>query len=66
MNQDLKGVLMDITFMNLLIYVVYSRDKTFDMDSLKAFKSLKAYRYFHDGYVKMYLWLYQCPVSAKS
>ena len=32
--------------MNLLIYLVYGRDKTFDMQSLKAFRSLKAYKYF--------------------
>ena len=27
-------------------FVVYGRDKTFDMQSLKAFRSLKAYKYF--------------------
>ena len=51
-TKTLKGVLMDFTFMNLLIYLVYGRDTTFNMDSLKAFKWLKAYKYFHDGYVK--------------
>ena len=43
-SKTLKGVLNDFTFMNLLIYLVYGREKTFDMDSLKAFKSLKAYK----------------------
>ena len=51
-GKQLKGVLNDFTFINLLIYLVYGRDKSFDMQSLKAFKSLKAYKYFYDGYVK--------------
>ena len=46
--------------MNLLVYLVYSRDKTFDMHSLKAFKSLKAYKYFYDGFVRN-VWVYECP-----
>ncbi|KAJ8311642.1 hypothetical protein KUTeg_010997 [Tegillarca granosa] len=29
-----------------------SRDKTFDKDSVRAFKSLKAYKYFQAGYVQ--------------
>ena len=29
------------------------------------FKSLKAYKYFYDGYVKN-VWLYQCPQSGES
>ena len=39
---------MEFTFMNLLIYLVYGRDKTFDMQSLKlkAYKLLKAYKFF--------------------
>ena len=61
-TKTLKGVLADFTFMNLLIY---SSDKHFDMDSIKAFELLKVYKYFHDGYVKN-LWLYQCPISAES
>ena len=40
---------MDFTFMNLLIYLVYGREKSFDMHSLKAFKSLKAYKFYYDG-----------------
>ena len=45
-GKQLDGILEDFTFMNLLIYLVYGRDKTFDMQSLKAFKSLKVYKYF--------------------
>ena len=30
-GKQLKGVLNDFTFMNLLIYLVYGRDKSFDM-----------------------------------
>ena len=59
-EKRLVGVLKDFTFMNLLIYLVYGRDKSFDMQSLKAFKSLKAYKYFFDGYVRN-VWVYQCP-----
>lgn len=44
--------------MNLLVYLVYSRDKSFDMQSLKAFKSLKAYKYFYDGFVKN-VWVHE-------
>ena len=49
-------------FMNLLIYLVYGRHKSIDMQSLKAFKSLKAYKYFFDGYVRN-IWVYQCPCA---
>ena len=31
--------------MNLLIYLVYGREKTFDMQSMKAFKFLNAYNF---------------------
>ena len=46
--------------MNLFVYLLYSRDKTFDMHSLKAFKSLKAYKFFYDGFVKN-VWVYEWP-----
>ena len=46
--------------MNLLIYLVYGKDKSFDMQSLMAFKSLKAYKFFYDGFVKN-VWIYECP-----
>ena len=45
--------------MNLLIYLVYGREKTFDMQSMKAFRSLKAYNFF-DGFVRN-VWVYECP-----
>ena len=40
------------TFMQLYQYLINSRDKTFTSESLEAFKSLKAYKYFADGLVK--------------
>ncbi len=45
-------------FINLYTYLVESRDKTFDRDSLRAFKSLKGYKYFSDGFVNN-MWLYK-------
>ena len=42
-DKKLAGVLMNSP---LLIYLVYGRDKTFDMQSLKAYKLLKAYKFF--------------------
>ena len=30
------------------------------MQALRAHKSLKAYKYFYDGYVKN-VWVFQCP-----
>ncbi len=47
---------------SILIYLVYGRDKSFDMQSLKAFKSIKAYKFFYDGFVKN-AWVYECPVT---
>ena len=49
-NGEKLDSLKDFTFMNLLVYLVYGRDKSFDMESLKAFKSLKAYKFFQFGY----------------
>ena len=40
--------------MNLLVYLVYGRDKTFDMQLMKAFKSLKAYNFFMMVLLEMY------------
>ena len=59
-SKKLGGVLTDYTFMNLLVYLVYGRDKSFDMQSLNAFKSLKAFKFFYDGFVKN-VWVYECP-----
>ena len=61
-SKKLKGVLKDFTFMNLLIYLVYGRDKSFDMQSLKAFKSLKAYKFFYNGFIKN-VWVHEFPIS---
>ena len=58
-QKDLRGVLMDFTFMNLLIYLVYGRGKSSEMYSLKAFKFLKAYKFYCDGFVKN-IWVYEC------
>ena len=58
-KKKLKGILHDFTFMNLLIYLVYGRINL-DMQSLKAFKSLKAYNFFYDEFVKN-VWVYECP-----
>ena len=46
------SLLSDFTFMDLFVYLVESSDKTYDQCSMRAFKSLKAYRYFADGYVQ--------------
>ena len=62
-TKNLAGVLVEFTFMNLLIYLVYGRDKTFDMQSMKAFRSLKAYKYFFDGFVRN-VWVYECPRTS--
>lgn len=61
-SKQRHGVLVDFTFMNLLLYLVYGRDKTFDMQSMRAFKSLKAYRFFADGFVSN-VWLHDCRTS---
>ena len=49
--------------MNWLTYLVYGRDKTFDMQSMKAFHSLKAFNFFYDGFVKN-VWMYECPTRT--
>ena len=33
-------------------YLIDSTEKTFDKDAVRAFKSLKAYKYFQEGYVQ--------------
>ena len=59
-GKKLSGVLAEFTLINIVIYLVYGRDKSFDMQALRAHKSLKAYKYFYDGYVKN-LWVFQYP-----
>ena len=44
--------LADFTFMHLYHYLVNSKEKTFDEEGMKAYKSLKAYKYFADGYIR--------------
>ena len=62
-SKNRRGVLVDFTFMNQLLYLVYGRDKTFSMQSMRAFKSLKAYRFFSDGFVSN-VWLHDCMMSG--
>ena len=52
----------EFSLINLVVYLVYSKDKSFDMDSLRAHKSLKAYKYYYDGFVKN-VWLHEFPPS---
>ena len=40
--KDLSPHLKDFSFMNLLVYLVYGRDKSLDMESMRAYKALKA------------------------
>jgi len=58
-GKRINGVLNEFTLINIIVYLVYERDKSFDMQSLLAFKSLKAYKYFYDGYVRN-VWMHQC------
>ena len=58
-SKRLRGVLAEFSLINIVIYLVYGRDKTFDMQALRAHKSMKAYKYFFDGYVKN-VWVFQC------
>ena len=48
-SKTLISVLKYFTFMNLLTYLVYDHDESFNIDSLKAFKSFKVYRYHYSG-----------------
>lgn len=49
-KKDLAG--LRFHFMDLFTYLVYGRNKSFDMEAMKAFRSLKGYVFFKDGYVK--------------
>ena len=51
-TKDFGSVVKEFHFMNVLTYLVYGRDKTFDMESMRAFRSLKGYCFFADGLVK--------------
>jgi len=39
-SKKLSGVLAEFTLINIVIYLMYGRDKTFDMQALRAHKSL--------------------------
>ena len=60
-TKTLEGVIADITLM--LIFLVFGWDKTFDMQLMQAFKSLKAYRFFADGFVSN-VWLHDCATDS--
>ena len=49
--------------MNMLIYLVCGWDKTFDMQSRWAFKSLKAYHLYAYGFVSN-MWLNDCATDS--
>ena len=51
-----------ITYFTLVNIVVYGRDKTFDMHSLRAHKLLKAYKFFYNGFVKNVL-VHECQIN---
>ena len=53
LSKEFGSVVKEFHFMNVLTYLVYGRDKTFDMESMRAFRSLKGYRFFAYGFVKM-------------
>ena len=47
-----SSALKDFTFLDLYTYLIESKDKEFDHNSLWSFKSLKAYSYFKDELVR--------------
>ena len=55
-------MLFDFMFMDLYTYLVESKDKSYDKESLKSFKSLKGYRYFSDGFVQN-VWIHKLPTG---
>ena len=63
-SNDLR-LLVDFTFMDLYTYLVESKDKSFDKESLKSFKSLKGYRHFSDGFVQN-VWVHELGSSKLS
>ena len=50
-NKDLS-CLCNFSFRQLCKHLVKSKDKTFDKKGMKAYKSLKVYKYFKDGFVR--------------
>ncbi|XP_065186795.1 uncharacterized protein LOC135817518 [Sycon ciliatum] len=63
--KEFRAAVKRFHFMDLLTYLVYGRDKTFDMESMKAFRSLKASQFFADGFVKN-VWSKQYPASGEN
>ena len=61
-GKELGEKLTDFTLVNIIVYLVYGRDKTFDMHALRAHKSLKAYKFFYDGFAKN-VWVYECQAT---
>ena len=59
-SKDFGAVVKEFHFINLLTYLVYGRDKTFDMDSMRAFRSLKGYHFFADKFVRN-VWTHSFP-----
>lgn len=45
----------DFDHAKLKVYLCESTSKTFDKESLRAYKSLKAYKFFEEGYVQKLL-----------
>ena len=45
-------MLSDFTFMDLNAYLLECKDRSYDKESLKSFKSLNGHRYFSDGFVQ--------------
>ena len=64
-TKTLEGVIADFTFMNLLLYLVYGRDKTFDMQSMRAGIQVPEgiFRFFADGFVGN-VWLHDCATDS--
>ena len=54
--------LENFIFGDLFVYLIESKYKEFDKDSLRAFNSLKGYKYFEEGFVRN-AWLHEIPDS---
>ena len=51
------------TFMDLYEYLIHSTEKEFNRESMKTFKSLKAYKYFEDPLVRN-VWVHNEETKA--
>ena len=61
-SKELGEKLTDFTLVNIIVYLVYGQDKTFIMHALRAYKSLKDYKFFYDGFEKTYGYMNSRPV----